>query len=98
MAFPTALNNQITDSVAEAALQVIADSPAMGAGNVYLATSQALSNAAHNSTTGQQNATLTMQAANTKGLSKLYSLGPGISGNGPKEMARPSNQLRSSSA
>ena len=74
MAFPTALNSQITDSVTQANLKVVGDAPAMAMGNLYVATSQALSNAAHNSTTNQQQVTLTSQAANTQGVSTLYSL------------------------
>jgi hypothetical protein len=74
MAFPTAVNSQITDSVTQANLKVIGDAPAMAMGNLFVATSQALSNAAHNSTTNQQQATITSQAANTQGVSTLYSL------------------------
>jgi hypothetical protein len=39
-----------------------------------IATSQALSNAAHNATSGQQNAGVTAQAALTQGVSTLYSI------------------------
>lgn len=80
MAFPTALNSQITDSVTQANLKVLGDAPAMGLGDVYVATSQALSNAAHNSTLNQQQSTVTMHAASTKGLSTLYSADTGSSG------------------
>jgi len=74
MAFPTAVNDQITDSVSQANLQVLGDAPAMGLGGLYVATSQALSNAAHNATTLQQQTGVTSQAANTQGLGTLYSL------------------------
>ncbi len=80
MAFPTAVNSQITDSVSQANLKVIGDAPAMAMGNLFVATSQALSNSAHNSTTNQQNATLTSQAANTQGVATLYSLDIGSTG------------------
>jgi hypothetical protein len=74
MAFPTAVNSQITDSISQANLKVIGDAPAMGMGNLYIATSQALSNAAHNSTNNQQQTTLTSQAVNAHGVSTLYSV------------------------
>lgn len=74
MAFPTAVNDQITDSVSQANLKVLGDSPAMGMSNLYIATSQALSNAAHNATQAQQQSVNTAQAANVQGISTLYSV------------------------
>ena len=50
MAFPTSVNNQITDSVTQANVKVLADAPAMAMANLYQATAQALANAAHNAT------------------------------------------------
>jgi hypothetical protein len=74
MAYPTAVNDQITDSVSEVNTKVLGDAPAMAMGNVFIATSQALSNAAHNATTSQQQTGLTSQAAMTQGVSTLYSI------------------------
>lgn len=72
MAFPTAVNDQITDSVTQANTKVIGDAPAMGMGNLYMATSQALSNAAHNATMAAQQTDVTAQAVNVQGVSTLY--------------------------
>jgi len=72
--FPTLLNGQITDAVTQANVKVLGDAPAMALGNLYVATSQALSNAAHNATTAQQQAGITAQAATTSGVSTLLSL------------------------
>lgn len=74
MAFPTAVNSQITDSVTQANLQVLGDAPAIALGNLYQATAQALANAAHNATTAQQQSWMTMQAATTQGVMTLYSI------------------------
>lgn len=74
MAFPTAVNSQITDSVTQANVQVLGDAPAIAMGNLFQATSQALSNAAHNATTSQQQTNVTAQAATTMGVTLLYSL------------------------
>jgi hypothetical protein len=74
MAFPTAVNSQITDSISQVNTKVLGDSPAVAMGNLYVVTGQALSNAAHNATTNQQNAVVTAQAATTQGISTLYSL------------------------
>jgi len=80
MAFPTAVNSQITDSISQANTKVLSDAPAMSMGELFIATSQALSNAAHNSTTNQQQAGLTAQATNVQGVSTLYSLDIGSTG------------------
>ena len=74
MAFPTALNNQITDSVSQVNTKVLGDAPAVAMDNLFVATSQALSNAAHNATNNQQQSYVVMQAATTQGLSTLYSV------------------------
>jgi len=74
MAFPTSVNDQITDSVTQANVKVLGDAPAIALGNLYQATAQALANAAHNATSAQQQATITMQAATTMGVTTLYSI------------------------
>ncbi|MBB4655603.1 RebB family R body protein [Xanthomonas arboricola] len=80
MAFPTAVNDQITDSVTQANLQVLGSAPAAAMGNLYQATAQALANAAHNATLAQQQMYVTAQAATTMGVSLLYSLDTGTAG------------------
>jgi hypothetical protein len=74
MAYPTAVNNQITDSITQANTKVLGDSPSISLGELFVATSQALSNAAHNATSNQQQSGLTSQATNVMGVSTLYSL------------------------
>ncbi|MBB5768340.1 hypothetical protein GGR60_003174 [Xanthomonas arboricola] len=86
MAFPTAVNDQITDSVTQANLQVLGSSPAAAMGNLYQATAQALANAAHNATLAQQQMYVTAQAATTMGVSLLYSLDTGATGAATRKM------------
>ena len=74
MAFPTSVNNQITDSITQVNTKVIGDAPAMAMGNFFQATAQALGNAAHNATTSQQQSNITAQAATTMGVTTLYSI------------------------
>lgn len=74
MAFPTAVNNQITDAVTQTNVKVLGDSPALAMGNLFMATSQALSNAAHNATTSSQQAAILAQAATTQGVPLLYAV------------------------
>ena len=80
MAFPTAVNSQVTDSVTQANLSALGMAPAMALGNLYQATAQALANAAHNATTAQQQNNMTAQAATTMGIAKLYALNTATSG------------------
>lgn len=74
MAFPTALNSQITDSITQANTKVLGDSPAIAMGNLFVTTSQALSNAAHNATNNQQQSYVTMQASTAQGVATLLSV------------------------
>lgn len=74
MAFPTSVNDQITDSVTQVNTKVLGDAPAVAMGNLYQATAQALSNAAHNATTSQQQTNVTAQAATTMGVATLYAI------------------------
>ncbi len=66
------VNPQITDAVTQANVKVLGDAPAVAMGNLYQATGQALSNAAHNATFAQQNANIVLQAATTQGVALLY--------------------------
>jgi len=74
MASPTAVNDQITDSVSQANVKILAEAPAMAMGNLYQVTAQALGNAAHNATHSQQQANMISQAATTQGVSLLYTV------------------------
>ena len=74
MAYPTSVNNQITDSVTQANTQVLGTAPALAMANLYEATAQALANAAHNATLAQQQTNITAQAATTMGVALLYSI------------------------
>lgn len=74
MAFPTAVNSQITDSVTQANTKVLGDAPAVATGNLFIATSQALANAAHAASNNFQQSSVTVQAATTAGVSALLTL------------------------
>jgi hypothetical protein len=86
MAFPTAVNSQITDSITQANTKVLGDAPAIAMGNLYQATAQALSNAAHNATNAQQQSYVTAQAATTMGVATLYSLDTAATGKAVTEI------------
>ncbi|ATF87734.1 MULTISPECIES: RebB family R body protein [Burkholderia] len=80
MAFPTAVNTQITDAVTQADTEVLGDAPAVAMGNLFVATAQALSNAAHNATNAQQQQNITAQAATVMGVATLYSVDTATTG------------------
>jgi hypothetical protein len=80
MAYPTAVNSQITDSISQVNTKVLGDSPAIAMGNLFVATSQALSNAAHNATNNQQQSYVTMQAATTQAVSTMLSIDTAAAG------------------
>lgn len=71
MAFPTAVNSQITDAITQTNVKVLGDSPAMAMGNLFQATAQALANAAHNATSAQQQSAVLAQAVTTRCVQAL---------------------------
>ncbi len=74
MSQPESVNGAVIDSVTQANVKVLGNAPAQALGNLYIATSQALSNAAQNATHAQQQAFITSQAATTQGVMSLLSL------------------------
>ncbi len=55
MAFPTALNDQITDAVTQSSVNVLGDAPAMAMGSLYQTAAAAAGQAIQNAVTNQQN-------------------------------------------
>ncbi|GGA37466.1 RebB family R body protein [Dyella nitratireducens] len=56
MAFPTSVNDQITDSVTQSNVKVIGEAPAVALGSLYQSLAHAAGIAAENLVTQQQNA------------------------------------------
>ncbi|WP_244112704.1 RebB family R body protein [Burkholderia gladioli] len=54
--------------------------PGSAMGNLFVATAQALSNAAHNATNAQQQQNITAQAATVMGVATLYSVDTATTG------------------
>lgn len=74
MAFPTAVNSQITDSVTQANTKVLGDAPAMAMGTLFQASAEALAEAAHNATGAQQQSNIVAQAGTSMGVGVLYTI------------------------
>ncbi|MBS1772049.1 MAG: RebB family R body protein [Bacteroidetes bacterium] len=88
MMLPTPVNSYITDSVSQVNTKVLGDAPAMAMGNLFIATSQALGNAAHNAVAGQQQTNITAQAATTSGVTTLYSIDTATDAIGTRDILR----------
>jgi hypothetical protein len=80
MAHPTHVNSQITDSISQVNTKVLGDAPAVATGNLFVATSQALSNAAHNATNNQQQSNVTLQASTSQAVSTMLTMETGATG------------------
>jgi Killing trait len=74
MAFPTFLNGQITDSIAQANTKVLGDAPAIAMGDLYQATARALANEAQYATSARPQTYVTSQASTTMGEPTFHAL------------------------
>jgi hypothetical protein len=71
MAFPTAVNSQITDSVSQANTKVLGEAPAIAMGTLFQSTAHALSLQAQNAVAAQQQANSVLQATTTSCVRSL---------------------------
>ena len=70
---PTVVNGAIIDAVSATNTKVLAEAPAMAMGSLYQTIGNSVAMAAANSVYAQQQANVTCQAANTLGITKLFS-------------------------
>lgn len=80
MAFPTAINDQITDSISQVNTEVLGTAPAVASSNMIVATSQALGNSAHNAVAAQQASDVTTQASTTSAVTTILGIGTASAG------------------
>lgn len=71
MAFPTAVNSQITDSVTQANVNVLGDAPAVAMGSLYQTAAAAAGQAIQNAVTNQQNLNILAEAVTTASVKYL---------------------------
>lgn len=74
MAFPTAVNDQITDAVTQANVKVLGDAPAMAMGAIYQSLAHSTGILYENATSAQQQLAISAQAATNQGVIQLYSV------------------------
>ncbi len=76
MAYPTAVNNQITDAITQVNLLNIGLAPGQSEGLLYQATAAALSQAAHNATNAANQSSILFQSVTTTCSAIIAKLAP----------------------
>ena len=74
MAFPTAVNSQITDAVTQANVKVLGEAPAMAMGQIYQSLAHSTGLLFENAVNTQQQQTMLAQAAANQGVIQIYSV------------------------
>jgi len=74
MAFPTAVNDQITDAVTQSNVKVLGDAPAYGMGALYQSLAHSTGILYENATSAQQQLAISAQAATNQGVIQIYSV------------------------
>jgi hypothetical protein len=71
MAYPTAVNNQITDEITQNNVSNVGQAPAVAMGGLYQSMAQASEMAAQNQVMAQKNAQTTASAATTLAVNSI---------------------------
>jgi hypothetical protein len=74
MAYPTPVNDQITDAVTQTNVKILGDAPAMAMGTIYQSMSHSTGILFENATSSQQQLGIAAQAATNQGVIQIYSL------------------------
>ena len=74
MAFPTAVNSQITDAVTQTNVKVLAEAPAMAMGSIYQSMAHSTGILFQNAVSAQQQQNILAQAAANQGVMQIYSV------------------------
>ena len=74
MAFPTAVNDQVTDAVTQSNVKVIAEGPAFAMGSLFQASAHSTGILFENAIASQQQQNTLALAAANQGVMQIYSL------------------------
>ncbi len=74
------VNELITDSATRVNTKVVGDTPAMALGNLMTSTGQALGNAGHEASAGNQQVYISLQATTVQGVNSLIATGSAVTG------------------
>jgi hypothetical protein len=86
MADPTLVNGQITDSVTQANVKVLADAPAHSVGMVYQVAGSVAGASMQNAVSHQQSKSLIGTAVTTQGVNLLYTMPVAADARGTNEI------------
>lgn len=74
MAYPTLVNDQITDSVTQANVKVLGDAPAMAMGAIFQSLAHSTGILYENAVSSQQQLAIAAQASTNQGVIQVYSI------------------------
>jgi len=74
MAYPTAVNNQITDAVTQSNVKVVAEGPALAMGSIFQTAAHSTGILFENAIASQQQQNTLALAASNQGVMQIYSL------------------------
>ena len=74
MAFPTTVNDQITDAVTQSNVKVVGEAPAMALGSIYQTMAHSTGILFENAVAAQQQQNTLTQAAANQGVMQIYTL------------------------
>ncbi len=74
MAFPTAVNDQVTDAVTQSNVKVLGEAPAMAMGSIYQSLAHSTGILFQNAVSAQQQQNTLSQAAANMGVMQIYSV------------------------
>lgn len=74
MAFPTSVNDQVTDAVTQSNVKVVGEAPAMAMGSIYQTMAHSTGILFENAVSAQQQQNTLTQAATNQGVMQIYTL------------------------
>ncbi|MCD0279003.1 RebB family R body protein [Xanthomonas melonis] len=74
MAFPTAVNEQVTDAVTQSNVKVVGEAPAIAVGSIYQSLAHSTGILFQNAVAAQQQQNTLAQAAANLGVMQIYSV------------------------
>ncbi|MCF7222278.1 RebB family R body protein [Marilutibacter chinensis] len=74
MAYPTSVNNQITDAVTQSNVKIVGEAPAMAIASMYQTMAHSTGILFENSVSAQQQQNSLSQAATNQGVMQIYSV------------------------
>ncbi len=88
MAYPTPVNGQITDALAQQGVAVLANAPTIAMGLIYQSSAHSIGILYQNAVQAQRNASICAQAATNQGVIQIYSVDTTAGATAVKKLTR----------